>query len=541
MKNLQLLDCTLRDGGYLNDWQFGYSNIVNIFERMVSSGVDILEIGFLDGSRPFDLNRTIMPDTACAGAIYGNLDKKNTLIVGMIDFGTCPIGNLQPCAESYLDGIRVIFKKHIRNEAIAYCRQVKELGYKVFVQAVSITSYSEAELLDLVRLVNDFEPYALSMVDTYGLLHQDNLYSIYQLLDQNLKASIAIGYHAHNNFQMGYANCIRMIEAKTERSMLVDGTLYGMGKSAGNAPVELLAMYMNENCDKQYDINQMLEAVETSILDIYRVIPWGYNLFYYLAASNKCHPSYVSYLMNKKTLSIKSINDTLRKIDEEHKLMYDADTIEQLYRQYQECDCNDARALSELAERLKNRRIIAIGPGSSTLTEQDKWADLFQQPQCAVVSINFIPDFVKPDFVFLTNSKRYVQLANRLSEQECADICIIATSNVTKASGLFQYELNYSRLIDQQAEVQDNSLFMFLRLMMELEVREIDLVGFDGYSETKMNYYKTNMEYANVRQMAQRLNVYGQNFIRAHQQQLNIHFITPSYYQIDSAQERIEG
>ena len=74
--NIQLLDCTLRDGGYLNDWEFGYDNLVCIFERVVEAGVDIVEIGFLDDRRIFDLNRSIMPDTQCVEKIYGKLNKK---------------------------------------------------------------------------------------------------------------------------------------------------------------------------------------------------------------------------------------------------------------------------------------------------------------------------------------------------------------------------------------------------------------------------------------------------------------------------------
>ena len=88
MKQVKLLDCTLRDGGYVNDWNFGHDSMVSIFERLISSGVDILEIGFLDERRPFDRNRTIMPDTASADRLFGHLDKGSTMLVGMIDYGT---------------------------------------------------------------------------------------------------------------------------------------------------------------------------------------------------------------------------------------------------------------------------------------------------------------------------------------------------------------------------------------------------------------------------------------------------------------------
>ncbi|MFR1477063.1 MAG: hypothetical protein ACLSB9_15880 [Hydrogeniiclostridium mannosilyticum] len=72
------------------------------------------------------------------------------MVVGMIDYGTCSIENLQPCEESFLDGIRVIFKQQVMHEAIQFCREVQDLGYRVFVQAVSITTYSDEDLLELV-------------------------------------------------------------------------------------------------------------------------------------------------------------------------------------------------------------------------------------------------------------------------------------------------------------------------------------------------------------------------------------------------------
>ena len=85
MAERQLLDCTLRDGGYINDWEFGHANIIAIFERLVSAGVEYIEIGFLDECREFDINRTIMPDTESANKIFKGVDKGNSLVLGMID------------------------------------------------------------------------------------------------------------------------------------------------------------------------------------------------------------------------------------------------------------------------------------------------------------------------------------------------------------------------------------------------------------------------------------------------------------------------
>ena len=202
MRKIALLDCTLRDGGYVNDWRFGYTNIVSIFERLVDANIDIIELGFLDERRPFDIDRTIFPDSKSADKIYGSLDKKNAMVVGMIDYGTCPIENLAPCSESYLDGIRVIFKKGKMHAAMEFCRQVKALGYKVFSQLVSVTSYSDDDLYELISLVNDIKPYAVSLVDTYGLLESEWLLHLYKILDENVAKDIRIGFHVHNNFQL---------------------------------------------------------------------------------------------------------------------------------------------------------------------------------------------------------------------------------------------------------------------------------------------------------------------------------------------------
>lgn len=140
MKTVRLLDCTLRDGGFINDWKFGHDDIINIFERSVSAGTDIIEVGFLDERREFDKNRTIMPDTAAVNEIFDGADRGKSMIVGMIDYGTCGTDKVCEKPDSILDGIRVIFKKKNRFEALEYIRALKEKGYKMFVQPVSITS-----------------------------------------------------------------------------------------------------------------------------------------------------------------------------------------------------------------------------------------------------------------------------------------------------------------------------------------------------------------------------------------------------------------
>ncbi|MDE7311943.1 MAG: aldolase catalytic domain-containing protein [Eubacterium sp.] len=527
MNEIKLLDCTLRDGGYVNDWNFGHNNLVSIFERLADAGTDIIEVGFIDERRIFDINRSIMPDTDCVEKIYGGLDRKQSMVVGMIDYGTCSIAQVKPCSVCFLDGIRVIFKKHLRKEAFSFCTQLKKLGYKVFAQLVSVTSYSDEEMADLVRLANEVKPYAVSMVDTYGLMHQDNLMHYFHLLNDKLEPEIGLGYHGHNNFQMGYANCIAMVTHKATRMMIVDGSIYGMGKSAGNAPTELIMMYLNQMRGKQYQISQVLEAIDVNLSQFCQPQAWGYNLFYYLAASNDCHPAYVADLMNKRTLSVRSVNELLGRLEGEKKLLYDKDYLEQQYILYQDQEANDEVDAGKLMDVFKGRSILLAGPGLSMQTEQEKIEKYVASQKPVVISINYIPDFLKSDYIFLSNAKRYVQLASKLSREKHS---VIATSNMTCANGKFDYTLNISPLLDLDAQIIDNSLVMLLKAMIRLGVRKITLAGFDGYTGEGMNYFNPDMEYGFAKEMADYLNQYTARFLQEKQPEIQVEFLTASRY-----------
>lgn len=510
MSKINLLDCTLRDGGYLNDWEFGHDNIVNIFERLVSANVDVIEIGFLNESRKYDVNRTIFPDAESVNRTYAGLAKQDSMIVGMIDYGTCGIEKMIPASDSIMDGIRVIFKKEKKENAIAFCKQIKELGYLVFAQAVSITSYDDDELMDLICLVNEMEPYAFSLVDTYGLFHKNQLMHYFDFVDQHMKTSIGLGYHSHNNFQLAYANCIEVMELTSlERDIVIDGTLYGMGKSAGNAPLELLATYMNDNLGKNYHCSQLLEAIDVTMLELYKQIPWGYSFKFFLSASKDCHPNYVTYLMDKKKLSIKSINEILDKLEWSKRLSYDQAYVEKLYVEYQKEECDDTEDKERLKSWLQGREVLVFGPGSHIVEQRDKIEKYLSgktADKIIRIAINFIPVDFSVDAVFISNSKRYVSLSTKLS-QSTEQLTTLATSNVTRSAGTFDYVFNYSGILDEQAMIVDNPMIMLLKLLREASVSGVSLAGFDGYVKAAAsNYVNPNMDYSFSKEKAAEIN-----------------------------------
>lgn len=539
MKKMQLLDCTLRDGGYVNDWRFGYTNIVSMFERLVDANVDIIELGFLDDRRPFDIDRTIFPDTKSADKIYGSLDKKNAMLVGMIDYGTCAIENLAPCEESFLDGIRVIFKKGKMYPAMEFCRQVKALGYKVFSQLVSVNSYTDEEMLELIKLVNDVKPYAVSMVDTYGLLDDEWMLHLYRILDDNVLPDIGIGFHAHNNFQLGYSNALAFLKYDGKHDVVVDGTLYGMGKSAGNAPIELVAMTLNERYGGHYNIDAMLESINESVMDFHKKTPWGYKTFFYLCAKNKCHPNYLTDYEKEENLSVSMIDELLSTIEpEDKKLLYDRSVGKHYYDAFVEAQVNEGAVVNQFLDFVGDRKILLVGPGKNIGLQAKKVQKFVEETQPVIISINYLPKEVTADCVFITNPKRYHDMTLSLREGRHVAVKKLATTNVTCRNGQFDFAINRAPLLEKDEKIIDNSFLMLVKFLNSIGIKEVFCAGFDGYSDRENNYNNPEMEYDFVKREAVSLNSHMKASIAEYRKKMDIIFITYSAY---DAEEDIHG
>jgi len=484
-----LLDCTLRDGGFVNDWNFGFGNIKSIISRLDYAGVDIIEIGFIDESREYDENRSIFPDSDSVLPIFKGYHKYRALIIGMIDYGTCSVDRISNKADSCLDGIRVIFKKNNQDEALEFLSTIKAKGYRIFVNPVSITEYSKEEAIILAEKINLIEPYAVSIVDTYGLMHSKELIDYYNIFDENLSGKITIGYHAHNNFQMAYANSIALINRRSNRQISVDGSLYGMGKGAGNACTELLAMYMNEYCERNFDLNQIQEAVDIDILKEYRKKAWGYNFEHYIAALNDCHPLYVQYLLDKRMLSVKSVNEILMRLDDAERLSYDCELIERVFREYQDKYCDDTPTLDILRSVFSEKKLLLLGPGKTLLDNSSRIDSFIAENDPIIVSINLLHESFPIDYVFMGNAIRFSQFFHQLY-RENANVKIICTSNITEPGRKIDYTVSFSELLSDEPIIRDNPLTMFLHLLRKIGTSEVWLAGFDGYTQDNFqNYY----------------------------------------------------
>ncbi len=329
--NIKLLDCTLRDGGSVNGWDFGNDNIVNILQILNDSNIDIAEIGFLQNGYNNSENLSISDNTNHFDRILEKIKNKTLKTVAMINLGKFDINKLPNKNNTLIDGIRLMFKKQDLIAAINCSQIIKEKGYSLSLNPVSVTTYNDDDIKRLCEETNSLNPDILYIIDTYGLMDNMQTLDYFNKFNCLLKKDIEIGYHAHNNLQMAFSNSIEIIENRESRNIVVDSSLYGMGKRAGNTHTELLSYYLNRNHINKYNIDLITTAIEKIILPMHKHFEWGYSLVHYIAAINGCHSDYVSYLYKEKHINFNKIDKILKNIPDENKLTFNLQCIENIY------------------------------------------------------------------------------------------------------------------------------------------------------------------------------------------------------------------
>lgn len=316
LNNVNVLDCTLRDGGYVNNWEFNKCTSTHIMDSLYSSGIRCIEIGLLGkGGQPG--NCTKFSSFMEMGQLLEGRkpDCRYAVMVTQTDADQFEI---PVRCEDTVDIIRIAFFKNELSGAIAFAVELLQKGYEVFLQPMATFMYTPEELNGMLRKINQIKPKAVYLVDSFSNLYPKDIRRIADNMLTLLEEGIAFGFHAHNNMQLAFANVIEFLNSDTTRELYVDGSIYGMGRGAGNAPVELLMEYLNRR-GAAYNISVILKAYQDFIQPIFEKFYWGYNHPYYLTASKGINSVYGWYFSMRGINDILQMEEALNKIPEEDK------------------------------------------------------------------------------------------------------------------------------------------------------------------------------------------------------------------------------
>ncbi len=480
--DIKLLDCTLRDGGYINDWKWGYSAARDIIRTLSRAGVDVVEVGFLRNvdlynqditvcNRIEELNR-LLPD-----------DPGNTMYSAMAMRSNYSIDKLAPYSGEGIELIRITAHDYDIFEGLSFAEIIKQKGYKVSINPINIMGYSDEEILQILEKVNRIHPYQFSIVDTFGSMKRKDLDRIVDLVDHYLDRDIRVALHLHENMSQGVYLSQTFVEKALERPISVDGSLMGMGRIPGNLPIELIADYLNDNAGTVYDIDYLLDLIQDYIAPLKGETNWGYTPAYFLSARFNLHRNYAEHYLKKGDLTNRDINHILSRIDKSKTTVFDPEYADHLYEEYKNNVIDDTEAKQELKSVFYGQKVLVIAPGASLNLYQDRIKAFIENETPIIVALNFIVPELKADFAFFSNNKRF----DRIEASECK---VIATSNLVGKKVDYQVDYNSLTGAFQQG---CNSLIMLLKLLKDMDTESIWLAGADGYTVNGANYYTPDM------------------------------------------------
>ncbi|AJA47301.1 hypothetical protein CPAST_c12010 [Clostridium pasteurianum DSM 525 = ATCC 6013] len=329
MRNINILDCTLRDGGYVNNWSFSDHTASNLIDSLIQAKIEFIELGYISEKSDKCRDTTMFSNVECIDNIITDYSANYLVMMNLGDFN---IDNIEYNPNIF--GIRLAFRKEDWRKALLEAEKIINKGFKVFVQPMVALSYTEEELLEVINEFNKLDIYAFYIVDSFGSMQNHDILRLASLVDNNLNSNVKLGLHAHNNLQLAFSNAITLVQTIENRDLIIDSSVLGMGRGAGNLNTELFANHLIRNCDKKYEIQPLLDIIDTSLNVIHKENYWGYSPAHYISAIYNCHPNYSTYLANKEDLTAKDMENIIKNIFEEKKHKFDKNYIERLYSQY---------------------------------------------------------------------------------------------------------------------------------------------------------------------------------------------------------------
>ncbi|MBN1557734.1 MAG: aldolase catalytic domain-containing protein [Lentisphaerae bacterium] len=286
---IKILDCTIRDGGLINDHGFGDDFARSVYNACVAAGVDYIEIGYKASKRiysPAQFGAWKFCDEDALRRITGDTPAPGTKISVMADAERTDYKqDILPKKKSVIDCIRVACYIHQVPMALDMLQDARDKGYDTMLQLMAVSVIPESELNAALELAAHSVAEAVYLVDSFGALYSEQVHNLISLYLKHMQGTgKEIGFHGHNNQQLAFANTIEAIVAGANR---LDATINGIGRGAGNCPMELLIGFLH---NPKFQIRPILQCCRDTIMPLSRDIEWGYRVPYAITGRLNQHP-----------------------------------------------------------------------------------------------------------------------------------------------------------------------------------------------------------------------------------------------------------
>jgi 4-hydroxy 2-oxovalerate aldolase len=284
-KEIKVLDCTVRDGGLMNNWQFSDEFVKGVYDSCVEAGIDYMEIGYKSSERAFS-RKEMGPWKFCdekdIKRIIGNGEPKIKL-AALCDIGRIDFDDIPPKTESAISMMRVACYVHQMDKAVALAHHCIDKGYETSINLMAVSKVNEHDLDEALYDAAKSRVPIFYLVDSFGSMHCESTEHLMKKYKEAMPDK-EIGIHAHNNMQLAMSNTVTAV---INGATMLDATLLGMGRGAGNCPVEILIAFLK---NPKYRLLPLLKAIQEQVLPWQQKIDWGYHIPYLITGALNEHP-----------------------------------------------------------------------------------------------------------------------------------------------------------------------------------------------------------------------------------------------------------
>ena len=460
---MKLLDCTIRDGGYYTNWDFD-SHLVDTYLKAFNHlPVEYLEVGYRSQPMPGYLGKYFYCPISVLEDLKARSNKKLVIIFNEKDVRAEDAEELLNPIKDLVSMVRIAIDPKNFKCALVLAKKVKELGFEVAFNVMYMSTWKEErDFIDLLPQVDGIADY-FYMVDSFGGVYPEDVKETIALVRS--KTNVKLGFHGHNNLEMALANTLVAIEEGVD---IVDATITGMGRGAGNLKTELLLTALQAKGKLEFDYNELSKVVD-AFTELQKEHEWGTNLPYMVSGANSLPQKQVMEWVSKRYYSFNSI-------------------IRALNNQSQGKE--DNIALPKLAtNETKYQRALLVGGGPSPV-EHSAAIDQFliQNPDILVIhassknALSFTK--VPNEQIFCLVGNEGHRMEEVFGERKIEGKCILPPfprkmgTYIPKALENNAFELQE---VSFTKEYQDSHTAIALQVAIELSLKEVYITGYDAY------------------------------------------------------------
>ncbi|MBN1073454.1 hypothetical protein DVV91_03730 [Clostridium botulinum] len=528
---INVLDCTIRDGGHLCNWNFDHSTVKEAYNSAIRSGIEYFEIGYRNLNNMNNGDFYYSDDKLLFKLLKPSEKCKITL---MADAGKSNSDYFKECKDdlTIVKAVRVASYPYEYEKAIELIEDLHNKGYEVFLNLMAASEITKDQYDLLKNWSGKKYLKAVSFADSFGSFLPKDIEEYYKKL-QNVGFE-KIGFHAHNNLQLAFANSLKAIELGC---VIIDASIYGMGRGAGNLPIEVLISYLSKEKKEKYNVVPYLDIIDRYFYKLINEYRWGYSLNSLMSGIKNIHPYYINEIMNKKVYTIDEAWNAIDTIKEQCPLSFSKEKLndmlgkrffkpltsekvsaiyETIKDQFKIIEAKDSFCLEniKLENKHKGKNFVIIANGPSIKDYQLQIKKFIKEKDALTIGVNYLADLFDVDYHVFVSRKRFLKYYKYINKNS---ILLIPTfwgkefinniySNNYEFFNLRCTENYDDECIDGNTQVcvNLNVAISSILLAYQMGADKIYVVGMDGYNDEmnkKITYFydeEDNVEDAKI-------------------------------------------